>query len=450
MNLHSDRKKRGLAMLLCMALLFGTVAGLPARKTEAVSGEAETENVASGSAFCTIKSTGEQAEVLESVVEYNGKEISMKSTPLVKYQGRVLVAFSPVLHKKGPKVSYEYTGKTKRVRLVRENKVVTFHMDNKTYYASGQKKSFSVAPLGGVYSTGKGYKLVPLQEICSALGISCTYHSDSDTYILTGKAVKFSGKKVTTKYAYSMKKYAKLQYKRAKKVSLAKYQKLVDPSKDTTKNFKFLRVDRYRSVDKKKFRAYYQYLIEDYCQEVGISTKKSCLYGKADVFLKAAKKYKLDPLYLVNQTFLESAYGTSKLASGNVIKKIALKNFPRKKNGKFKTKKLKSKKKVYNLYGIKAYDADPFVGATSYAYYKKWTTVNRAIYGAASYLRSNYVHGKYKQNTIFEMRFAYRASLWHQYATSPEYAENIGQRMYLMSSCYSKSAKFVFDFPKYK
>lgn len=149
MKLQSDRSRRGLAMLLCVALLLGTVAGLPVRTTEAVSGDAETENVASGPAFCTIKATGEQAEVLDSVMEYNGREIAIEKTPLVKYQGQVLVAFSPVLHKKGPKVSYEYTGKTGRVRLVRENKVVTFHMDNRTYHASGQKKSFSVAPLGG-------------------------------------------------------------------------------------------------------------------------------------------------------------------------------------------------------------------------------------------------------------------------------------------------------------
>lgn len=438
-------------MILCAALLFGTMACLPARTKEAVAEEAEMDNAASGQAFCTIKSTGEQAEVLESAITYNGKGIATAKTPLVKYQGKVLVAFSPVLHTRGPKVSYEYNAKTGRVRLIRENKVVIFHMNSKTYHSSGQKKTFSVAPLGGVYSsTGKGYKLVPLKAVCTALGITCTYNAGADTYVLTGKAVKFSGKKVTTKYAYSMKKYAKLQYNRVKRISYAKYQKLVDPAQDTTRNFKFLRVDRYRSVNTKKFKAYYQYLIEDYCQEAGISTRKSSLYGKADVFLKAAKKYKLDPVYLVSQTFLESAYGTSKLASGNVIKKIAYKNFKRKKNGAFKTKKLKSKKKVYNLYGIKAYDADPFVGATSYAYYKKWTTVNRAIYGAASYLKSNYVHGTYKQNTIFKMRYTFRASLWHQYATSPEYAENIGQRMYLMSSCYSKKAKFVYDFPKYK
>ena len=438
-------------MLLCVALLFSTFSGFPARAEEAASGEGGSENVASGPAICIIKSTGEEAEVLPSAVTYNGKEIQTDAAPLVRYRGQVLTAFSPMLVKRGPKVTYTYNNKTKRVRLVRENKVVTFYMGGQTYYSSGQKGKFPVAPVGGEYSsTGKSYKLVSLESLCSALGISCTYNADTDTYALAGKKVAFSGKKIKTKYAYSRTKYAKLQYKRAKKVSYARYVKLVTPANDTTRNFKFLRVDRYRSVDKKKFKAYYQYLIEDYCREAGISTKKSSLYGKAEVFLKAAKKYKLDPVYLVSQTFLESAYGTSKLASGNVIKKIAYKNFRRKGNGAFKTKKLKSRKKVYNLYGIKAYDADPFVGATSYAYYKGWTTVNRAIYGAARYLKSNYVHGSYRQNTIFKMRFTFRASLWHQYATSPEYAENIGYRMYLMSDCYSKNAKFVYDFPKYK
>ena len=437
-------------MLLCVALFFSALGGF-SNKGAVAAGEAGEETVATGQAFCTIKSTGEQAEVLSSAITYNGKKVATETAPLVSYRGHTMVAFSPVLHAAGPKASYTYNPKTKRVCLIRENYVVTFYMEAKTYYSQGQKKSFIVEPGGGVYnSTGKGYKFVPLQEICAAMGITCTYHKASDTYALTGKKVRYTGSKVRTKYAYSMKTYAKLQYSRVPRISRAQYQKLVNPSKDTTGNFKYLRIDRYRSVNKKKFKAYYQYLIEDYCREAGISTKKSSLYGKADVFLKAAKKYKLDPVYLVSQTFLESAYGTSKLASGNVIKRVAYKSFKRSASGAFKTKKLKKKKKVYNLYGIKAYDADPFVGGTSYAYYKKWTTVNRAIYGAASYLRSNYVHGSYRQNTIFKMRYTFRANLWHQYATDPDYAEKIGYRMYLMSSCYSKSAKYVYDFPKYK
>lgn len=447
--------KRQLACMLAFALgmsicSFTGPGVISALEEPAQEGE-ETPGMPEEIPACTINGTGEGVEVLNSSVTYNGKTLDLGKFPLVKYQGVVMAAFSPVLHGQGPKVDYSYNPKTKRVYLVRENKVVTLHMGESTYYTAGKKKTFSVLPTVATYTaTGKSYKIVPFEQLCTALGMTVSYQAENDTYAIEGKKVTFSGSKVKTKYAYSMKTFAKKEYQVAKKASYATYLKLVDPAKDTTRNFKFLRIDRYRSVNKEKFTAYYQYLIEDYCREIGISPKKSCLYGKAEVFLEAAKKYQLDPVYLVSQTFLESAYGTSRLASGNVIKKIAYPDFRRTSSGKFKTKKLKTKVKVYNLYGIKAYDADPFVGGTSYAYYKKWTTVKRAIYGAASYLRSNYIHGSYRQNTIFKMRFTFRKTLWHQYATSPAYAENIGYRMYLMSSCYAKSAKFVYDYPKYR
>ena len=158
----------------------------------------------------------------------------------------------------------------------------------------------------------------------------------------------------------------------------------------------------------------------------------------------------MDPVYLVSETFLESANGTSWLEYKNRIKKISLRSYKRNKKGKFITKKIKKTTKVYNLYGIKAYDSDPYVGATSYAYHHGWTSVNKAIRGAAKYLRSNYIGSPYRQNTVFKMRYTFRRSIWHQYATGPDYAESIGNRMYWMSSVYSKKAKFLFDYPKYK
>lgn len=473
--------------LLCVALLFGGIAGVKvqvayageqtesvgdstnASNTENVNGAdgtngSDSTNVTDGTdgsegsnnglmeGVCTINGTDVSAIDGQNSIVYNSNIINISNTPIVTYNGTVMMAVKQTICNKGPKVAYEYNKKTKRVRLVWQNTVVTFYVGKSTMYANGKKYILQTAPVDVVYTvSGKKGILVPMEQVCSALGFLCSWNNDTKTLTLTKQTVSFSGEKITTKYPYSLKRYAKVQYKRSPKVSSKTYLKLVSTSKDTTEFFKYMRVDRYRSVDKKKFRQYYQYLIEDYCREAGISTKKSSLYNKADVFLRAAKKYKLDPVYLVCQTFLESAYGTSKLASGNTIKKVAYSSFARKKNGKFKTKNLKKKRKVYNLYGIKAYDADPFVGATSYAYYKKWTTVNKAIYGAAKYLKSNYIHSKYKQNTIFKMRFSpNKSSIWHQYATDPYYSEKIGQRMYLMSSCYSKSAKFVYDIPKYK
>lgn len=414
---------------------------------------ASAETAASGTSIGAESGEDDQNEMraLSSSVRYNGKKLNLKGTPLATYSGVVMVSVRPVLCGQGPKAEYTYNDMTGHVRIVRENKLVTFYTDDNVYYADGVKKTFSAEAVTASYAgKEKTYLMAPLEELCAALGISVSYNEDTDTFVLKGKKVTFSGKKIKTAYAYSMKAFARKEYRATRKVSYQSFLKLVNPAKDTTRGFQFLRIDRYRSVNKKKFRTYYQYLIRDYCREIGIRPAKSSLYGKADVFLRAAKKYNLDPIYLVNQTFLESAYGTSELASGSVIRKVARRGYPRTAAGKFKTKKIKKKVKVYNLYGIKAYDADPFVGGTSYAYYKKWTTVNRAIYGAAKYLRSNYVHRPYRQNTLFKMRYTFRANIWHQYATSAEYAQNVGHRMYLMSCCYSKDAKFLYDYPKYK
>lgn len=381
---------------------------------------------------------------------YNGKKISTSKTPVVNYEGVSMMVLSRTICQKGPKVSFEYTEETGHVRLVLQNHLVTFYVGEKTMYADGQKYKLQKAPIEIVYDSDKEDILVPMESICMALGLNCKWDKQGKIFALKKRRVSFPGKRRKTKYPYSAKKYAKVQYRRVPRESYKKYLSYIQTGKDTTSGFKYLRVDRYRSVNKKKFKQYYQYLIRDYCREMKISVKKSSLYKKSDVFLRAAKKYNLDPVYLVSQTFLESAYGTSLLASGNRIKKVARRGYPRTRSGKFKTRKLKKKYKVYNLYGIKAYDNDPYVGGTSYAYYHKWTTVSRAIYGATSYLSRQYIRGKYAQNTVFKMRFSpVRKGLWHQYATAPYYSEEVGSRMYLMSVCYQKGIKFLYDYPKF-
>ncbi len=260
----------------------------------------------------------------------------------------------------------------------------------------------------------------------------------------------FKGKTVYTDYAYSLEDYAMLQYKNVPRVPYEKYLSLVDPSKDTTKNMKFLRVDEYRPVNEKAFTDLYQSMIESYCRATGRDPSVSVLYGKADVILRSAKKYKIDPVFLTTQTFHESAYGTSHLASGVNITRVALAGYPRDNHGKFVTKALDHPTTVYNLYGIKAYDADPLVGGTSYAYYNGWTTPTKAIEGAAAYLASNYIHGDYMQNTPFKIRFSFRERIWHQYATGPTYAEDLARYMITMAGVYSVKAKFTYDLPRYK
>ena len=260
----------------------------------------------------------------------------------------------------------------------------------------------------------------------------------------------FKGKTIYTDYAYSLQQYAQLQYRNVPRVSVDKYLSLLDPAKDTTKNMKFLRVDEYRPVNEKAFIKLYQSMIESYCRATGRDPSVSVLYGKGDVILKMAKKYKIDPVFLTTQTFHESAYGTSRLASGIRITRVAVAGYPRDNHGRFVTKEMKKPATVYNLYGIKAYDSDPVTGGTSYAYYNGWTTPTKAIEGAAAYLASNYIHGEYVQNTPFKIRFSFRERIWHQYATGPTYAEDLARYMITMAGVYSVKAKFTYDLPRYK
>ena len=258
----------------------------------------------------------------------------------------------------------------------------------------------------------------------------------------------FDGETVYTNYNYTLEDYASRQYHNVPRIPEKRYLELLNPNMDTTKGMKYLRVDEYRPVNEKEFIKLFQSMIESFCRAAGKPYSSSVLYGHGADMLNAAKKNKIDPIFLTVQTFLESAYGTSHLASGNVITRIALEGYPRTYNGKFLTKPLKTSVKVYNLYGIKAYDADPYVGGTSFAYYSGWTTPEKAIFGAAAYLKESYIHSMYHQNTAFKIRFN-PTTLWHQYATGPDYAENLGKYMMGMAGVYSSRAHFTYDLPRY-
>lgn len=370
---------------------------------------------------------------------------------LVKYQGVVMVPIKPMMYQNGAEIGFAQNSNTFRTRLTCRNNTIILYPGNNYMHVNGIKTALPCKIIRAKFTaSGKTYTCAPLELMCKGLGITGKWNANKTEYSMVKKEPSFNGKKISTQYPYTLNQYAALQKRRVGRKTLKQYQAYVDVKKDTTHGFKYLRIDQYRSVDEAKYRQMYQFLIEDYCKQVGISTSKSSLYGKYKDMLAAAKKNRLDPVYLVCQTFLESAYGTSKLASGNWINKVAYKSYKRYRNGKFKTRKLKKKVKVYNLYGIHAYDADPFVGGTSHAYYKKWTTPRKALYGAGRYLKSNYAHSRYKQNTLFKMRYMPSKNPWHQYATAPDYAESIGQRMYMMSSVYSKNATFTYDYPKYK
>lgn len=380
---------------------------------------------------------------------------------------------------KGPKVLYKNSGDT--FTLSRYNTTIKMTINSKYAYVNGKKVTMST-PARKVYNYGNkaNYIMVPGSWTAKQLGIN--YKWDGAKYAGCMSAAAQTGsstttaskpatttaskpttptkpqvtrKNVTTAYDMSTSAYAKEQSKAAPKYNNQNYDQAAYQKKitSTANEEQYLQINSYHNVNESLFAQKLEDMLKNKANSV--------LKGKAGVIIAAAKKEKVDPVYLLAQTLNESAYGTSDLSkktiteviTGDGLKKDANGNVIGflKVNGKYITKKISSTT-VYNLYGIKAYDSDPQLCGSSYAYYMGWTSVDKAINGAAKYVSENYVHNaSYQQNTLFKMRYnPKKDNLWHQYSTNPAYAEEIGNKMYEMKDVYDGcSNTFVYDRPSF-
>ncbi len=444
-----------LALLLCMCL--GT--NILSTSADAISiweiqnSATPAPSASSGKNAITVPYTIGGQEVSyrgeKITVVYESKQINLQKTPAVKINGTVMVPLKETFASQGIKVSYKYYKKLKKITISKNDKFIVMHLNQPSITVNQNTSSLPQAPVSVTYSKSEVKTiLVPFQEVVQALGINYLWDETLGVAQLSKPVLNFVGKKIFTQYNWTLNNYAAIQKKRTGRTSLAEYKRLVNYKKDTSYGFQFLRLDKFRPVNEEKFISTFNYYIKNACENKGRGPSYSVLYGKGKVMLAAAKKEGIDPMYFVSQTFLESAYGTSSLARGNRITRVALPSYARS-GGKFITKKIPRSTTVYNLYGIKAYDSDPKTGATSHAYYKGWTTVDKAIYGAAKFIRENYFEAKPSQNTIFKFRFN-PSDLSHQYATDPWYSEKIAQRILLFSRCYSTKALYTYDYPKFR
>lgn len=140
------------------------------------------------------------------------------------------------------------------------------------------------------------------------------------------------------------------------------------------------------------FRGAYKYQFMDLSHYNGISRDrlaaflngKGILSGKADMFIAAAKQYNVSELYLVAHACLETGYGTSQLATGVNYNGV----------------------RVYNMFGIGAYDSDAVGTGSKMAYQKGWTSPEAAILGGAKWISENYINAVgNRQNTLYKMRW---------------------------------------------
>ncbi|WP_332238790.1 SH3 domain-containing protein [Sporolactobacillus sp. KGMB 08714] len=162
-----------------------------------------------------------------------------------------------------------------------------------------------------------------------------------------------------------------------------------------------------------------------------ILSGKGILSGYGSTFIDAAKKNGVNEVYLAAHAMLETGNGTSNLANGIVYKGV----------------------KVYNMFGIGAYDQDPENAGAAMAYSEGWTTPAKAIEGGAAWIAKYYIYNSvYQQDTLYKMRWNPSAlvagSAAHQYATDVAWAVS---QTSMIDSMYRQIAQYslVFDIPQY-
>lgn len=248
---------------------------------------------------------------------------------------------------------------------------------------------------------------------------------------------------VNTNYNTSISNYANNQQSAWSNFGTYTYEKYINPNEDCNK-YEFLRIDRYRAINVSGLN---QVLEND-----------GVLQGQAQVINDAASIYNIDPLYLAAQTILETGKGQSTLAQGVTIDEIANTNEPIYQNGMlvgYKMIKLANPVTVFNLFGIGARNNLPgfnnraLILGTTYAYNHGWTSVPKAIYGAAKFLSKTYVNNyTYNQNTPYKLRYIPNTNnIWHEYASKPYYGLTIGSLISEYSYLYDDSDTFLFDVP---
>lgn len=187
----------------------------------------------------------------------------------------------------------------------------------------------------------------------------------------------------------------------------------------------------------------YMFMNLNYNSSIPLSIINECvsgrgiLSGRGQAFMNGAKKYNVNPIYLAVHARLETGNGTSKLSKGVRVTSV---------DGKAVAPRV-----VYNMYGIGAYDKNPVKYGAEYAYKQGWFTPEKAITEGARWVGANYINNsKYRQNTLYEMRWNMTSSGvgWHQYATDIAWAEKQAKMMApYLNKC---SGALKFEIPTFR
>ena len=218
------------------------------------------------------------------------------------------------------------------------------------------------------------------------------------------------GTLVTVLKEDSKSKWVEVSYNAWRNATSSDVKYYLDPT-----NFSSDNVQRFQFMDLTKSSEVPVSILNQYLEGKGI------LEGQGQAFIDAGKKYGINEVYLMAHTLLETGNGTSTLAKGIEY------------NGK----------KVYNMFGIGAYDDCPDECGAEAAYDNGWTTPYKAILGGAAFIENGYIGGKNSynivQNTIYKMRWNpelmnNKSFAGHQYATDIGWAS---KQVKVMSEVYN-------------
>ncbi|NBG88883.1 N-acetylglucosaminidase [Isachenkonia alkalipeptolytica] len=170
-------------------------------------------------------------------------------------------------------------------------------------------------------------------------------------------------------------------------------------------------------------RSMYQFYILSGSSGVTESTLRDELKGKGVLegmeraFLEAGEKYNVNEVYLLSHAFLETGNGTSRLATGLYVDTEG--NYLSNPDSVPSSERIK----VYNMFGIGAFDSSALRSGAERAFREGWFTPEDSIIGGADWISRNYINNPTrKQDTLYKMRWN-PANIT---TGSPQYATDIG------------------------
>ena len=176
-----------------------------------------------------------------------------------------------------------------------------------------------------------------------------------------------------------------------------------------------------------------------------ILLNKGTLSNEGDSFIKAGERHGVNEIYLISHALLETGQGQSALARGvevglNASNQATLVTDANRNS-------LTNIKRVYNMYGIGAYDNVALTAGATYAYNNGWTSPSIAIIEGARFVSDNYFGQG--QTTLYQMRWNPGNPGVHQYATDIGWA---AKQIYRMKQLYEliEHPSLTYDIPKYK